>query len=76
MEGVDVIGPVPAHTDGLGKAAERQADGQTESSEGAFVGLSRGGSMARFTAVASQVAELGVFFAAAAALGAGLLHLR
>jgi hypothetical protein len=32
--------------------------------------------MARFTAVASQMAELGVFFAAAAALGAGLLHLR
>jgi hypothetical protein len=32
--------------------------------------------MTRFTAVASQMAELGVFFAAAAALGAGLLHLR
>lgn len=32
--------------------------------------------MARFTAVASHMAELGVFFAAAAALAAGLLHLR
>jgi hypothetical protein len=32
--------------------------------------------MTRFAVVASHVAELGVFFAAAAALGAGLLHLR
>lgn len=32
--------------------------------------------MTRFAVVASQMAELGVFFAAAAALGAGLLHLR
>ena len=32
--------------------------------------------MNRFAQVMSQVAEITVFFAAAAALGAGLLHLR
>jgi hypothetical protein len=32
--------------------------------------------MTRFAVLASHVAELGVFVAAAAALGAGLLHLR
>jgi hypothetical protein len=32
--------------------------------------------MSRFTSVMSHVAEMTVFFAAAAALGAGLLHLR
>jgi hypothetical protein len=32
--------------------------------------------MNRFSAVMSHVAELGVFFAAAAALGAGLMQLR
>jgi hypothetical protein len=32
--------------------------------------------MTRFIAVMSHVAELGVFFAAAVALGAGLLSLR
>ena len=32
--------------------------------------------MSRFTSILSNVAEMSVFFAAAAALGAGLLHLR
>ena len=38
--------------------------------------FSVGGFMTRFIAVMSHVAELGVFFAAAVALGAGLLSLR
>lgn len=50
-----------------GKAAEgRRTGGRIEPED----------PMTRFVAVMSHVAELGVFFAAAAALGAGLLKLR
>ena len=58
--------PGAAHTEGRA----RPKDGRRT---GWFV---VGGPMSRLIAVISNVAELGLFFAAAVALGAGLLSLR
>jgi hypothetical protein len=57
-----------------GKAAERPEDGMDDFTES--LRFPHGGIMARFTTVMSHVAELGVFFAAAAALTLGLMRLR
>ena len=57
--------PVTARIGSQGKAAERRVQL-----------VSPGGPVTRFVTVVSHVAELGVFFAAAAALGAGVLSLR
>lgn len=75
---MEEICELPTRTSGQGRGAAGAAGGDVRQTGRTITPcLCRiGGLMTRLVSVVSHVAELGVFFAAAAILGAGLLSLR